>query len=114
MHTIDWVSADSDKASLCWLGGKDNRMVICTLFIFEIKGLWYASPWEQALQNDHRTVSNLWFWFTNSYDIFPLGGKGKKKKKGLILRPETNQESDAQGIQGCSSAENIMTPERIP
>ena len=37
MHTIDWVSADSDKASLCWLGGKDNSMVICTLFIFEIK-----------------------------------------------------------------------------
>lgn len=38
MCTTDWVSADFDKASLCWLWGKDNRMVICTAFIFEIKG----------------------------------------------------------------------------
>lgn len=38
MHTKDWVSAGSDKAPLSWLGGKDNRMVICTVFIFEIKG----------------------------------------------------------------------------
>lgn len=35
-----------------------------------------------------------------------------KKKKGLILRPETSQESDAQGIQGCGSAENVRTPEK--
>lgn len=38
MHTIDRVPAGCDKAPLCWLGGKDNRMVICTVFIFEIKG----------------------------------------------------------------------------
>lgn len=37
MHPIDWVS-DFYKASLCWLWGKDNRMVICTVFISKIKG----------------------------------------------------------------------------
>lgn len=38
MCIIDWVFVDFDKAFFCWLGGKDNRMVICIVFIFEIEG----------------------------------------------------------------------------
>lgn len=73
MCATDWVSADSDKA-----GGKDNRVVIWTVCVFEIKAPCHPSPWEQTLQNGHRKVSSLWFWFTNSYDISFSGGGTKK------------------------------------
>ena len=71
MHTIDWVSADSDKTSLCWLGGKANRTVICTVFIFEIKGpVVYltlgtnTAEWSQeSVKSLVLIYQQLWYFF---------------------------------------------------
>lgn len=85
MRTTDWVSADSDKASLSvGCGGKTTGWLFVQYLSLKSRALWYTSPWEQTLQNDHRKVSNLWFSFTNSYDILLSGGK---KRICFIFRP---------------------------
>ena len=99
MHTIDWVSADSDKASLCWLGGKANRTVICTVFIFEIKGpVVYLTLGTNTAEWSQKSVKSLFLIYQQLWYFLLRKRKKKKKKKGLILRPETSQESDAQGM----------------
>lgn len=61
MSTIDWVSADSDKAASVGCGGKTTGWLFVQYLSLKSRALWYTSPWEQTLQNDHRKVSNLWF-----------------------------------------------------
>lgn len=76
MRTIDRVPAGCDKAPLCWLGGKDNRMVICTVFIFEIKGP-VVSP---HLGNKQECQISGFDW-PRVMILLPSGGEKKKKKK---------------------------------
>lgn len=84
MSTIDWVSADSDKACLCWLWGKDNRMVICTVFIFEIKGpVVYLILGTNTAEWSQKSVKSLVLIYQQLW-YFALR---REKRICLIFRP---------------------------
>lgn len=41
------------------LSGKDNSMLICIVFIFEIKALWHTSRWDNTVEWPQKSVTSL-------------------------------------------------------
>ena len=41
------------------LSGKDNSMLICIVFTFEIKALWYTSRWDNTAEWSQKSIMSL-------------------------------------------------------
>lgn len=85
MRTIDWVSADSDKASLSvGCGGKTTGWLFVQYLSLKSRALWYTSPWEQTLQNDHRKCQISGFHLPT---VMIFRSQERKKEYASFLDP---------------------------